>query len=110
MGHPFTFITGVAPVSFYEEHPGEYEAILRALNQAIDYINSNMDEAVALLAPIYGIDEESLKEQMTYRGTIYSNELTGLDKLAAEMHRIGFLKNPIRFEDAVFEKAGKDFE
>lgn len=110
MGQPFTFITGVAPVSFYEEHPGEYEAILRALNQAIDYINNNMDEAVALLAPIYGIDEESLKEQMTYRGTIYSNELTGLDKLAAEMHRIGFLKNPIRFEDAVFEKVGKDFE
>lgn len=110
MGQPFTFITGVSPVSFYEEHPAEYEAILRALNQAIDYINNNLDEAVELLAPIYGIDEETLREQMTYRGTIYSNELTGLDKLAKEMYRIGFLKNPIRFEDVVFEKAGKDFE
>jgi NitT/TauT family transport system substrate-binding protein len=110
MGQPFTFITGVSPVSFYEEHPAEYEAILRALNQAIDYINNNLDEAVELLAPIYGIDEEALREQMTYRGTIYSNELTGLDKLAKEMYRIGFLKNPIRFEDVVFEKAGKDFE
>jgi NitT/TauT family transport system substrate-binding protein len=80
------------------------------LNQAIDYINNNLDEAVELLAPIYGIDEETLREQMTYRGTIYSNELTGLDKLAKEMYRIGFLKNPIRFEDVVFEKAGKDFE
>ena len=110
MGQPFTFITGVSPVSFYEEHPAEYEAILRALNQAIDYINNNLDEAVELLAPIYGIDEETLREQMAYRGTIYSNELTGLDKLAKEMYRIGFLKNPIRFEDVVFEKAGKDFE
>lgn len=110
MGQPFTFITGVAPVRFYEEHPVEYEAVLRALNQAIDYINNNMDEAVALLAPVYGIDEETLKEQMTYRGTIYSNELTGLDKLAEEMYRIGILKNPIRFKDVVFEKAGRDFE
>lgn len=110
MGQPFTFITGVAPIRFYEDHPAEYEAVLRALNQAIDYINNNLDEAVALLAPIYGIDEETLKAQMTYRGTIYSNELTGLDKLAKEMHRIGILKNPIRFEDVVFEKAGKDVE
>lgn len=102
LGEPFTFITGVAMESFYEENPEEYDAIIKALNEAIDYINSNMDEAVTILAPVYGIDEASLKKQMTYNGTIYSNQLTGLDKLAGEMYRIGMLKHPINVEDAVF--------
>lgn len=105
MGQPFTFITGVAMESFYEKSPAEYDAIIRALNTATDYINNNMDEAVAMLAPIYDVDEATLKKQMTYNGTIYSGELTGIDKLADEMYRIGMLKNPIRYEDAVFPKS-----
>ncbi|HML36392.1 MAG TPA: ABC transporter substrate-binding protein [Bacillota bacterium] len=102
MGQPFTFITGVATVEFHDGHPEEYAAILRALNTATDYINNNMDEAVATLAPVYGVDEATLKKQMTYNGTIYSTRLTGIDKLAEEMYRIGMLKKPIRYEDAVF--------
>lgn len=102
MGQPFTFITGVATVRFHDENPEEYAAILRALNTATGYINNNMDEAVAMLAPIYGIDEATLKKQMTYNGTIYSTRLTGIDKLAKEMYRIGMLKKSIRYEDAVF--------
>jgi len=104
MGQPFTFITGVATARFHDENPEEYAAILRALNTATDYINNNMDEAVAILAPIYGIDEATLKKQMTYNGTIYSTQLTGIDKLAEEMYRIGMLKKPIRYEDAVFPR------
>lgn len=110
LGQPFTFITGVALERFYEENPAEYKAVLRALNTAIDYINSNMDEAVETLAPIYDIDEATLKAQMTYNGTIYSNQLTGIDRLADEMYRIGVLKNPIRYEDAVFPLSGGSIE
>lgn len=105
LGQPFTFITGVAAVRFYDGNPEGYDAILRALNEAIDYINNNMDEAVAMLAPVYDIDEASLKKQMTYNGTIYSNELAGIDKLSEEMYRIGLLKHRIRFEDSVFPQS-----
>jgi NitT/TauT family transport system substrate-binding protein len=104
MGGPFTFITGVAMESFYEERPVEYAAILKALNEAIDFINENMEEAVEILAPVYGIDEESLKAQMTYNGTIYSNKLTGIEQLAKEMHAIGLIKNQLEYEDLIFEK------
>lgn len=110
MGQPFTFITGVAMDSFYEENPEEYDAIVSALNTAIDYINNNMDEAVAALAPIYDVDEATLKAQMTYHGTIYSNELTGIDKLAEEMYRIGVLKNPINYHDVVFPRSRGSYE
>lgn len=105
MGQPFTFITGVAMERFYEESPEEYDAIIRALNTAIDYINNNMDEAVAILAPIYDVDKATLKKQMTYNGTIYSNELTGIDKLAEEMYRIGVLKNKINYQDVIFPES-----
>lgn len=109
MGQPFTFITGVAMERFYEENPEEYDAIIRALNTAIDYINHNMDEAVDILAPIYDVDKATLKKQMTYNGTIYSNELTGIDKLAEEMYRIGMLKNKINYQDVAFpESRGSD--
>ncbi|MEG0542344.1 MAG: ABC transporter substrate-binding protein, partial [Angelakisella sp.] len=72
MRGPFTFITGVAMVKFHDEHPKEYNAFIEALEESIDYINNNMDEAVAILAPGYGISEKELKSQMTYNGTIYS--------------------------------------
>ena len=104
MGQPFTFITGVALEDFYENQPEEYDAFLIALNTAIDFINNNMDESVSILAPIYGIDEAALKVQMTYNGTIYSNELLGIEKLADEMFKINMLKTPIDFEAAVFPK------
>lgn len=104
MGQPFTFITGVAMEDFYENQPDEYDALLASLNTAIDFINNNMDESVSILAPIYGIDESTLKSQMTYNGTIYSNELLGIEKLAEEMYKINMLKYPIDFEEAVFPK------
>lgn len=104
MGGPFTFITGVTTVEFYEERPVEYAAILKALNQAIDFINENMEEAVDILAPIYGIDEASLKAQMTYNGTIYSNELEGIERLAKEMHAIGLIQKQLAYEDLIFDK------
>jgi len=106
LGEPFTFITGVAMERFYEENPEGYDAVIRTLNEAIDYINNNMDEAVATLAPVYDIDEASLKKQMTYNGTIYSNQLKGIEKLSEEMYRIGLLKHRIRFEDSVFPQSG----
>lgn len=102
LGQPFTFITGVALESFYKESPEEYEAIIHALNEAIDYINNNLDEAISILAPIYGIDKDTLKKQMTYNGTIYSNQLNGVDKLADEMYKIGMIKRPISYEDIIF--------
>lgn len=107
MGEPFTFITGVAQTSFFEERPEEYAAIITALNTAIDYINQNMDAAVSELAPVYGVDEDVLKAQMTYQGTIYANRLTGLQRLSDEMYRIGMIKSPIVIREVCFPGAGK---
>ncbi|MEG1942348.1 MAG: ABC transporter substrate-binding protein [Angelakisella sp.] len=102
MGKPFTFITGVALIKFHDEHPTEYNAFIEALEQSIDYINNNMDEAVKLLAPTYGIGEAELKAQMTYNGTIYSSRLEGIPELSAAMQQMGFTKGNPAFGDIVF--------
>ena len=106
MGGPFTFITGVSQVAFYEKHREYYRAILSSLEEAINYINDNMEEAASLLSGIYGIPEDELIEQMTYNGTIYSMELKGLQKLADEMYHIKMLKTPIKIEDVTIHDEG----
>ena len=103
LGEPLTFITGVAMTEFYEKHPAEYAAFLEALQESIDYINNNMDEAVKILAPVYGITEEELKSQMQYNDTIYSTQLSGIPALSAAMQRMGFTKNNPDFADIVFD-------
>lgn len=107
MGGPFTFITGVAMERFYDERPEQYEAFIESLDEAIAFINGNMDEAVRLLAPVYGISEDELRAQMTYNGTIYSNRLEGIEKLSAAMQRMGFTKESPRFEDIIFPNVNR---
>jgi hypothetical protein len=57
-GAQFTFISGVAMERFYEEYPEVYGAFIETLNEAIAYINENTDEAIRILAPLYGLSEE----------------------------------------------------
>ena len=60
-----------------------------AVLMELGFINNDMDNAVKKLAPAYGISEEELKEQMSYNGTIYSTQLTGVEKMSEAMARMG---------------------
>jgi len=101
-GAQFTFISGVAMESFYEEYPELYTAFIETLNEAIAYINENTEEAVRILAPLYGLSEEELKEQMSYGGTIYSGDLCGVEPIKQAMYDMGFLKENYDYRDLCF--------
>ncbi len=103
MGEPFTFITCVAMEAFYEEHREYYDAFQEALQESVDYINENRQEAVRLLAPVYGISEAQLEEQMGYNGTIYSTELNGVGHFSRRMQEMGFISQDRPMEDMVFD-------
>ncbi len=107
MGEPFTFISGVAMNDFYKSHRDWYDAFIEALEESIDYINNDMDNAVKKLAPAYGISEEELKEQMSYNGTIYSTQLTGVEKMSEAMARMGFIKKAPAFKDIIFDNVNQ---
>lgn len=107
MGEPFTFISGVAMTDFYENHRDWYNAFIEALEESIDYINTQRDEALALLAPVYGISEEELAEQIGYGGTIYSTSLTGIEKMSQAMAEMGFIKKALPFDRLTFENVNQ---
>jgi hypothetical protein len=66
-----------------------------------------MEEAAALLAPVYGVPQEELLTQMTYHGTIYSNQLVGIQKLADQMLALGLIKEPILVEEVTIYEMEK---
>lgn len=103
MGRPFTFISCVAMTRFYEEHRELYDGFIRALERSIEYLNQNMEECVRILAPVYGISEEALLEQMTYNGTIYSSRLEGVPELSAAMQQMGLTQGNPALETIVFD-------
>lgn len=107
MGEPFTFISGVAMKSFHESHRDWYDAFIEALEESIDYINNNKEEAASLLAPVYGITKEELLEQMSYNGTIYSTELSGVEKMSQAMEETGFIKKAPAFTDIIFDNVNQ---
>lgn len=102
MGEPFTFIAGVAMEEFYENHREYYDAFIEALEESVDYINENRQDAVRLLAPVYGITAEELEEQMGYNGTIYSTGLKGVPRFSAAMYEMGFISEDRPVEELVF--------
>lgn len=103
MGRPFTFISCVAMTRFYEEHRELYDGFIRALERSIEYLNQNMEECVRILAPVYGVSEEALLEQMTYNGTIYSSRLEGVPELSAAMQQMGLTRENPALETIVFD-------
>lgn len=103
MGEPFTFISCVAMEAFYTEQRDYYDAFLEALQESVDYINENRQEAVSLLAPVYGITEAELDAQMGYNGTIYSTDLEGIEIFSRRMHEMGFTGRDRPMEELVFD-------
>ena len=103
VGGQFTFISGVAMTQFYEDYPDLYYTFIETLNESIAYINNNMEESIRILAPLYGISEEELREQMSYGGTIYSGDLQGVETIKNAMYEMGFISEDYSHEDIIFD-------
>jgi ABC-type nitrate/sulfonate/bicarbonate transport system substrate-binding protein len=65
---------------FLKKNPNTIKAVLRALKKANDYLNSNRDAAIKILAPEFHLDEAELKQIMErniYSLTVDDSYLTG---------------------------------
>ena len=62
-----------------------------------------MEESIRILAPLYGISEEELREQMSYGGTIYSGDLQGVETIKNAMYEMGFISEDYSHEDIIFD-------
>lgn len=105
MGGPFTFICGVAMNDLYQNRKSLYDAFRDCLQTAIGTINSDLPAAAKALAPLYGVEESMLLEEMRYGGGIYGTALSGVDTFAKAMAELGLLSKALPREAYAFPDA-----
>lgn len=103
---PGTFILSWAPVKFYQQNPKTYQAVVAAIQQAENFINTHRKETAAIYLQMTGGknlsqgDMVKILNNPEYRFTMTPQ---GTMKLAGFMHSIGTLpKMPASWKDLFF--------
>lgn len=86
------FIVSVASEKVYEDTE-LYEALLKATNEAIDFVNENKEETAALVCEDLGLTEKETLEYLNTDGSSFNSELHGLMDIVDFMGRAEFIKN-----------------
>ncbi|WP_018214529.1 ABC transporter substrate-binding protein [Desulfitobacterium hafniense] len=105
MGEEFTFAVGVATGTFYKEQPEVYEAFLKALEEALNFMEDNPTETVNILAKAYQMDREALLDYLEHWDTAYSSEVQGVMKFAVVMKNYGYInRKPAHLEEVLWDR------
>ncbi len=108
-GGEFTFIVGVTTEGFHDQKPRVYQAYLKSLHQAMEYVSKNPTQTAALLSDEYRIPEAELLEYLKAPGTYYRPEIKGINQFAAFMKRNGYIaKIPQKTSEILWENV--DYE
>lgn len=103
-----SFIVAVASEALKEEDPELYAAVTEAIAQAVDYLNSDTEEAAQLLidrGAVEDVDTATLVSWMKDPACVYDTKLRGVMDMAAFMAEEGFLETeaPKSISDIAFE-------
>jgi len=99
-----SFIVGIASAAIAEEHPDVYEAFCTALREAVEFLNTNKDEAAEILCEEEGVTKEQMLEWLNDPRCIYSTEAKGIMSTAEFMYNNGFIESlPKEFSDFAFD-------
>lgn len=104
MGKDFTFIVGATTQKFHDDNPEVYQVFVKSLNEAIDFIQNNPQEAAKTLSSVYDLPEE---EVLNYISQItYENKIRGLNEFAAFLSKNDYIsKNVTNLNDVLWEDA-----
>ena len=92
-GSEFTFLVAVASEELFNNNPQAYSAFVMGIAEASDYINENPEEAAAILAPTFGLDEETTLKYLTWPGMNYVTTPLGLMGFSDFMLAAGYLED-----------------
>ncbi|MCB6992380.1 NrtA/SsuA/CpmA family ABC transporter substrate-binding protein [bacterium 210820-DFI.6.37] len=100
-----SFIVAVASTSLKEENPDLYDAVIKALSDAIDFLNDSPEEAAEMLCESEDVDAATMQEWLEDDDCVYSMETKGLMDFANFMAENDFLENdgPESIDDLVFD-------
>ncbi len=103
-GGEFTFIVGVATAEFHDRNPRIYQAYLKSLHQAIEFVRKNPKQTASMLSAAYQIPEAELLKYLQAPGTDYRPEIKGIKEFAAFMKRNGYIdKVPRKNSEILWE-------
>lgn len=103
-GTEFTFLVAVATQDFHDNNPQAYNAFVMSLAEAIAFIQENPEEAAAILAPSFNLDEETTLEYLTWSGMNYTTTPYGLMGFAPFMLQAGYIERvPEDLSDIAWE-------
>ena len=100
-----SFIVAVASTALQEENPELYNAVVKAFDDAIAYLNSNTKEAAEMLCEAEDVDAATMEKWLKDEDCVYSTETKGLMDFATFMSDNGFLEKdgPKDISDLVFD-------
>lgn len=102
-GSEFTFLVAVASQDLYDNNPQAYAAFVMGIAEASDYINQHPAEAAAILAPSFGLDEETTLKYLTWPGMDYVTTPLGLMGFSDFMLNAGYIeKVPESISDVAY--------
>lgn len=100
-----SFIVGVASTALKEERPELYDAVVKAMEDAITYLNENKEEAAEMLCENEDVDAATMLEWLNDESCVYTTEAKGVMDFANFMDENGFLENdgPKTLSDLAFD-------
>ncbi|MHB1393196.1 MAG: ABC transporter substrate-binding protein [Clostridia bacterium] len=104
VGEDFTFIVGVTTKKFHDSNPKTYDALLKAIDEAVKFMNSNREETLKILSKQYEMSMEEVEKNLGMEGTEYGISVKGIDAFAGFMERNGYIsKAPQNVKEVVWE-------
>ena len=103
-------IVFTATEEIHDNYRATYDGVIKAVQEAIDFINENPAEAAEILAEAEGLDALDYQRWLEEEETIFSSECRGIMKVAEFMDKNGFMDReaPKSFSDLAFENVKGD--
>ncbi|MDD6022183.1 MAG: ABC transporter substrate-binding protein [Oscillospiraceae bacterium] len=97
-----TFLVATAAESLKNDNPELFEAITKSIEEAINYINENVEETIEIESEYLALEKDVVKGYLDDEACRYFTQLRGADKMVDFMYRAGFISNKISAEDLTF--------
>ncbi|MCH5265262.1 MAG: ABC transporter substrate-binding protein [Lachnospiraceae bacterium] len=99
-----TIIVGSTTTKLHDEKPQVYQALVSAMEEAMDMLNNNQDKAAEMLCEKEGVTADKMKEFLSAEGSDYDMKPHGTLEIAQFMERADFMeKAPADLSEICFD-------
>lgn len=102
IGTDFTFIVGVASEKLHNKKPEMYNALIKSIGEAIEYLDKNPEESSVILSKAYGMTKDEVLAYLHSDGVEYKLNVEGVNEFADFMKRNKYISKTPASSKEVF--------